>query len=127
MVQALCIAAVSSVYYPAKYRAILEFWLKLYLEVRSPLSILQSYLNLYTSGSVKTKLGSFENGAWDPRRAFVGPVGNVLRIFGQESILIWVAVLLKKRIFVFGEDRENLLTFMQGLPCLGGWHRQDWR
>ncbi|UYV71814.1 FAM45A [Cordylochernes scorpioides] len=74
-------------------------------------------------------------------------VNQVISTFGLESILIYTAVLLKKRILVYHHKSEPLLNFLSSnyigiisvvrfadtpvrlvssaLPALA-WHRQDW-
>jgi len=34
--------------------------------------------------------------------------------------------LLKKRIFVYSNDVNQLMTCVRSFPLIGGWHRQNW-
>ena len=49
----------------------------------------------------------------------------MVRKFGIESILIYIAVLLKKRVVVVCPDVEELLELMRTLPQFV-FSRQDW-
>ena len=46
--------------------------------------------------------------------------------FGVEVVLIWAAMLLKKRVFVFSSDLSELLSNVRVFPLIGSWHRMDW-
>lgn len=50
---------------------------------------------------------------------------DLLNLFGMESILVWVAILLKKRIMIYSPDLTTLLLIVRCCPCLGSWHRQN--
>lgn len=69
---------------------------------------------------------SFDSTKFDQRRALIGPIKRVFELVGVECILIWVAVLLKKRIFVYCDNLKDLLSVVKTIPLIGGWHRQHW-
>jgi hypothetical protein len=46
-------------------------------------------------------------------------------MFGQEIILIWTALILKKRIVVYSQKIGVLLRVIRALPLLV-FHRQNW-
>lgn len=49
----------------------------------------------------------------------------MFRSFGVHSVLIWTAMLLKKRIVVVGETAEHVLNTIRVFPQLA-WARQNW-
>ncbi len=53
----------------------------------------------------------------DVRKTYLkGSIKNVIQKFGIESILIYIAVLLKKRIAVVCPDPTELLAIVRVLP-----------
>lgn len=38
--------------------------------------------------------------------------------------MIWVAILCKKRVFVYGDKLSDLLANIRAFPAIGAWHRQ---
>jgi len=53
------------------------------------------------------------------------PLGLILSTFGVESVLLWTAVLLKKRIVVYSDKVQDLQRMLRAIPALV-WHRQNW-
>ena len=43
----------------------------------------------------------------------------------MESILIYVAMLCKKRVFVYHDKLADLQQLVRSFPLLGAWHRQS--
>lgn len=125
-VTAASVVVWSRVYNPAKYKALLAVLVRAYASAGSPLPLLKAYLSAVTSGAVKGEHGTFDNSAFDDRRAFISPVKPLFEAFGMEAILIWVAMLLKKRVFVFADRVAELLPAVRAFPLVGAWHRCDW-
>jgi len=50
---------------------------------------------------------------------------ELINHFGLEVILIWVASLLRKRIFVVASNLSDLFGIVRACPCIGAWHRQN--
>jgi len=121
---AICV--LYAVFNPAKFSSLLNIFGQMYLEELSPLPVLQAFLNIFTTGKTESKYGNFIEKDWDDRRSMISPVKRIFELFGIETILIWVAVLTKKRIFVYCDKLDDLQAIIRSLPLLGAWHRQNW-
>jgi phosphotransferase system glucose/maltose/N-acetylglucosamine-specific IIC component len=76
----------------------------------------------FINGPSKT----WESASFDPKVALLGgSIGELFRTFGVHSVLIWTAMLLKKRVVVVGETSEHVLNTIRVLPQLA-WSRQNW-
>jgi len=120
-VTAVSISIVSEIFNPSKFEILIGIFQKLYLEKYSPLSILESYLSVFTTG----KTLSFNDADFDNKRAFISPVKEIFSLFGTDAIFIWQAMLQKKRIFVYSNKLSDLLALVRSFPLLGSWHRQN--
>merc|ERR1719197_2273156 len=62
----------------------------------------------------------------DPRQALLAtPLTDVIRMFGIEIILLWTAIMMKKRVAVYSDDLPVLLRIIRSFP-LFAMHRKDW-
>ena len=50
---------------------------------------------------------------------------DLLRSLGVESVLVWVGVLCKKRVLVYGGDVDAVQDAVRSAGLLGAWHRQS--
>jgi hypothetical protein len=73
---------------------------------------------------VTSPLGNFVDAEHDNLRAMVSPVKKIFETFGIEAIIIWVAMVCKKRIFVYSDKPAEVLAVVRAIPLLGAWHRQ---
>lgn len=93
-----------------------------YLESNgTPTSLLAHYLALATTNQCL----SFNDRDYDDRRAMIASVKKLIDVFQLEVILIWIAVLMKKRIFVYHPNISELLQLVRAVPIIGAWHRQQ--
>ena len=86
------------------------------------------YLAVFATGSYSSPFNSkkFSCADYDERMALlVGNIGALVRSFGVEFVLMWTAVLLKKRVIVLGTELGELQLTVRTLPALA-WHRQNW-
>eukprot|EP00457_Paulinella_chromatophora_P011964 gb/GEZN01012133.1/.p1 GENE.gb/GEZN01012133.1/~~gb/GEZN01012133.1/.p1 ORF type:complete len:347 (+),score=34.62 gb/GEZN01012133.1/:22-1041(+) len=126
LVEAVCIVVLSTVFNPEKFQALCKLLTKLYLESHATQPVLQAYLSVQIKGAIKTTVGEFKETLYPDQRAILSPVKHIFDLFGVEAILIWVAVLLKKRILVYSGDIAQLNSFTRSLPLLGAFHRKNW-
>ncbi|XP_038070968.1 DENN domain-containing protein 10-like [Patiria miniata] len=112
---------------PEKYSLLSKILCQAYMTSGNPTSMLEHYLSVVTKGSCLSEdNGMFQVQDFDMRKAFAAAsVKDVINKFEMESILIYTALLLKKRIAVYHSKVEDLLHFVRALPCLV-WHRQNW-
>jgi hypothetical protein len=50
---------------------------------------------------------------------------DIVRTFGAETVLIWSALMMKKRVVVYSEKLSVLLCAIRALP-LFVFHRANW-
>jgi len=126
-VVAVSIGLVASVFSPNKFQVLLKCLVADYMPDCSPIPVLASYLSVFTTGQLKASSTheGYDDKAFDDRRALLAPVKDIFQMFGLDSIVIWTAVLLKKRVLVYAEKLSELLPVVRALPLLGAWHRQD--
>ncbi|XP_064601907.1 DENN domain-containing protein 10-like [Liolophura sinensis] len=112
---------------PEKYEALCKIFTKQYRKTGNPANMLESYLSVITKGTCNgEENGTFTLANFDHRQAYAnGPMRNVIETFGVETILIYTALLLRKKLVVYHPHLEDLLMFIRILPAFV-WHRQDW-
>jgi hypothetical protein len=106
---------------PEKYRALLRILLDVYSEKGNVVEILGLYLPAFTTGRCfiprppDKPRGEWKAADYDDRKALLAncSLREVLRSFGAESVILWVAVLLKKRVLVYGGDGGDGVARMQ--------------
>jgi len=72
------------------------------------------------------QLGTFSAADYDQRKSYlVTSLKDIVRLFGEEIVLVWSALMMKKRIVLYSEKLGMLLKLIRGFPLLV-WHRQNW-
>jgi len=117
----------TSVFNPEKYFEILTFLSQIYVAKKSATPLLESYLNILTSGSTSDEVGSFNSAVYDSKREHLtaSPLIDIIQIFEETSWIIWSALLMKKRVAVYSNSEEILQKIIRAMP-LFVLHRQDW-
>jgi len=121
----LCI--IKSVFNPEKYAALSKLIASIYAISGDPTKILHCYLSVTTRGVFEGgNLGKFVDADHDNRRAFLASsLKQIIRLFGEDIILLWIAMVTKKRVIIYSDSLNVLLGVIRGLPLLV-WHRQNW-
>eukprot|EP00010_Vexillifera_abyssalis_P008054 CAMPEP_0201545080 /NCGR_PEP_ID=MMETSP0173_2-20130828/1636_1 /ASSEMBLY_ACC=CAM_ASM_000268 /TAXON_ID=218659 /ORGANISM="Vexillifera sp., Strain DIVA3 564/2" /LENGTH=402 /DNA_ID=CAMNT_0047953389 /DNA_START=811 /DNA_END=2019 /DNA_ORIENTATION=- len=124
VVKAFSICLCSSAFQPEKYAALCELLSSTYAKRNwSPLVVLQGFLSVFRKNKISTH---FDGLKFDGRRSLLATsIKDLIRAFGDHTILLWTALMMKKRIAVFSERLVTLLRLIRGFP-LFVWHRQDW-
>lgn len=93
---------------------------KTYNKNGNPVDVLKIYLNAYTKGSLATS----DNDMFSANDLNSLPFGantnikGLIKVFELETILIYTALLLKKRIVVYHHSLEQLLKWIKTFPAL---------
>ena len=110
----------SKEFHPQKYEVLSRVLSKTYCKTGSPVEVFKIYLAVYTEGSCTfAENGSFFSDNFNNH--FSGSNTNVkelINTFELETILIYTALLLKKRIVVYHYSVEQLLKWIQTFPAL---------
>ncbi|XP_032235611.2 DENN domain-containing protein 10 isoform X2 [Nematostella vectensis] len=115
-------------FHPEKYRSLTRLLSSGLLDTGNPAEMLEQYLSVLTKGICSdSEDGSMFNlKEYNPRAAFLEKsLKDVVNIFGVETILVYTALLLKKRVAVYTPRLPTLLDITRTLPVLV-WHRQNW-
>ncbi|XP_063233135.1 putative DENN domain-containing protein 10 B [Bacillus rossius redtenbacheri] len=111
---------------PEKYETLCRILSKTYCKSGTPAAMLRLYLSVVTQGSCTTEEnGTFLAGDFDNRDAAAGvtKLKELVQTFGLESILVYTAMLLKKRVIVYHHNLQDLLSWIRTFPALM-WHRR---
>ncbi|TGZ53288.1 Protein FAM45B [Temnothorax longispinosus] len=105
---------------PQKYEVLSRVLSKMYCKTGKPTEILQLYLSVFTKGSCSTQEnGTFVSDDFNTHRfAASTNVKELIKTFELETILIYTALLLKKKIIVYHHSLEQLLKWIRTFPAL---------
>jgi hypothetical protein len=100
-----------------------------YKQTSDPTKVLEAYLSVFTTGEYTLRGTSWRASDWKDERAYIttGMVSlkDIVTMLGVEAVVLWNAIVLKKRICVLCDNVQRLLAVTRVLPQLA-WHRQDW-
>lgn len=134
-IESISIVVCSSIFNPEKYQALLDLFLQNYVIGNGePGKILEAYLSVFTTGvyssvsSSSTSKISFDMAKFPDINAVstkLSCIKELIQKFGVEVVVIWNAIILKKRILFVGENVKQILSILRSLP-LFAIHRNDW-
>ncbi|XP_072177389.1 DENN domain-containing protein 10-like [Diadema setosum] len=112
---------------PEKYQTLGKILCRIYASTGNAAVILQSYLAVVTKGMCPSEdNGTFVVQDFEAKKAYAaGSVKDVINMFGLQAILIYTALVLKKKVVVFHSRVEEVIKFTRALPSFV-WHRQNW-
>ncbi|XP_015518994.2 putative DENN domain-containing protein 10 B [Neodiprion lecontei] len=105
---------------PPKYEALCRVLSKMYCRTGSPTELLQLYLSVFTKGSCATQdNGTFVCNEYSDRKVASNSTNlrGLIKTFELKTILIYTAILLKKRIIVYHHSLEQLLRWIRTFPA----------
>ena len=122
-ISSFSIALESKQFDPEKHAAICQELAKSYAHGGTPLKVLEGFLSILTLSS----FGDFAESRYDAADAkkASSPIAWLIECFGVEVVLIWTAMLLKKRVVVYSNKVSELQRLLRILPALV-WHRDNW-
>uniref|UniRef100_A0A7S4I0E9 UDENN domain-containing protein n=1 Tax=Vannella robusta TaxID=1487602 RepID=A0A7S4I0E9_9EUKA len=121
-VEAFSICMLCKDYNPEMYATLCKLFVDVYKKTGTPINVLQGFLRVLTSG----KVGDFDQEDFPARDALLATsIKDIIKIFGIEIILLWTALMMKKRVVVYCDKSSTLLRVIRSFP-LFIWHRRDW-
>eukprot|EP00048_Salpingoeca_helianthica_P016397 m.232121 g.232121 ORF g.232121 m.232121 type:complete len:345 (-) comp18584_c0_seq1:26-1060(-) len=122
-VPVLLSAVLAKDFNPQMYNDLNTLFLELYSAEGSGPAVQQAFVSVFVKGSLGKR---FNVASYDVRRAHLkGSIKELVKTFGIESILLFVAVLLRRRVAVYCPDQAQLLATVRALP-LFVYSRRDW-
>ncbi|KYQ92658.1 FAM45 family protein [Tieghemostelium lacteum] len=126
-VVAYSICLVRNNFNPEKYGALAQIMSNVYQSTGDCSKLLECHLRVINRGQFDIgPLGKFQESDYDVRRSYLATsIKDIITLFGDEIILIWSAMIMKKRIVVYSEKMSSLLKVIRAFPLLVS-HRQNW-
>lgn len=103
---------------PHDYQELCKIMSNAYCESGDPIEVLRHYLNAFSEGLLRDSRGNALHqfdGEW---RMNNNQAKRLIRTFELETILIYTAILLKKRIVVYHHSLEELFGWIETFPTL---------
>ncbi|KAG8266825.1 Protein fam45a [Homalodisca vitripennis] len=106
---------------PEKYETLCRILSKTYCKTGNPAMLLKLFLSVITRGACTTE----ENGTYftkDFERSSIQNnatmIRDLIKLFGLQTIVIYTALLLKKRLVVYHHSLPHLLKWVHTFPAL---------
>jgi len=112
---------------PEKYEALGRLLVSVYAGTGEVMNVLQAYMKVFVSDVVDAgPYGSFNADEHTLIKSVMNcSIKEIITTFGLETVLIWNAMLLGKRVVVYGETQDAVVRVVRTLP-LFVWHKKDW-
>ncbi|EFA75471.1 FAM45 family protein [Heterostelium album PN500] len=112
---------------PEKYASLSQIMSNIYLKLGDPSKLLECQLRAWNKGQFDVgALGKFVDAEFDVRRSYLATsIKDIIKLFQEDIILVWNAMLIKKRVVVYSDKVSSLLKVIRALP-LFVFHRQNW-
>ncbi len=125
-VESFSICLVTKSFNPEKFNCILRLLVDQYVKSGDPTKVLEGYLSIHTTGKYSNAAGNFSEVSFKDENVvkFESNLKDLVQKIGVEIVIIWNAVLLKKRILVVSDNVAYLQQTLRSLPLLVR-HRRD--
>eukprot|EP00050_Salpingoeca_kvevrii_P010994 m.11921 g.11921 ORF g.11921 m.11921 type:complete len:346 (-) comp3192_c0_seq2:52-1089(-) len=121
-VEGISVVVWSKEFNPEQHLALADALLHAYVQGGNGARVMELYVQAMVRGAFK----GFRSADYPIQKAYLHTsIRNVIGAFGVEAILLYAAVLLKRRIVVHGPDTQELVAFVRTLPQLVI-SRKDW-
>lgn len=112
---------------PEKYETLSRILSKVYCKTGDPTALLRLFLSVSVKGSCTTEEnGTFLLSNFDRKRSLTQvPIKDIIKMFGLETIIIYTAIILKKRVIVYHHKLNILLNYVRALTALS-MHKPQW-
>lgn len=105
----------------------LQLFAEQYKLTADPTKVLEAYLSVFTTGEFALRGNSWRARDWKDERAYVSTglisLKDLVTMLGVEAVVLWNAIVLKKRVCVLCDNVQRLLAVTRVLPQMA-WHRQ---
>jgi hypothetical protein len=126
------VALYTTEFNPEKYYALSSLLADIYRKTNNPALLLNCFLDVMTTTKNESKdetgaiIGSFNGSDYNNNNHLLASsLLDVIKPFESNAWMIWIGLLMKKRIVIYSDSLTNLLKFIRALP-LFVIHRQDW-
>eukprot|EP00301_Raphidiophrys_heterophryoidea_P025878 c8786_g1_i2.p1 GENE.c8786_g1_i2~~c8786_g1_i2.p1 ORF type:complete len:270 (-),score=53.33 c8786_g1_i2:380-1189(-) len=113
---------------PEKYLALCQVLADAHAKTGNSVHLMRVFVDVTIRKKYESKeLGlSFVESNFDPRRSLLAsPLKGLVETFGENLSLLWLAMVLKRRVFVVCSSPQDALKFVRAMPLLV-WHRSSW-
>ncbi len=117
------VCLVSKLFHPERFEALAGVLFEQYAPALDPTKVLEGFLSVFTTGLYKSYDGASFN-AVDPYLA-VSSIRDIFSNLGMETVILWNAVILKKRILVIADSADKIVNIIRTIPQFA-FHRKDW-
>jgi len=130
-VSAVAVCVVSDTFAPQLFQALSETLLSLYVADGNPLRLLRCYLALFCKGEYKEEektVFAVADHINDDKKGIMGTSGikELVTTLGEEIILVYCAMMMKKRIAVYAPNVSEVRDVILALPRLVEHRAQGW-
>eukprot|EP00299_Pterocystis_sp_00344_P016901 c8486_g1_i1.p1 GENE.c8486_g1_i1~~c8486_g1_i1.p1 ORF type:complete len:349 (-),score=79.35 c8486_g1_i1:53-1099(-) len=113
---------------PEKYFELCQILSKAHNKTGDSVNLMRVFVDVTIKQKYENKtLGlKFEESAFDARRSLLAsPLKGLVDLFADDFSVLWLAMALKRRIFVLSSNAAEALRVVRAMPLLV-WHRSSW-